>query len=249
MWLLPPGILVLLLMVGVVKWRRWWGRAVVSFCALLLLLLSMAPVRDLITAPLENRYPPLIDSSWPADAATNVAIVVLGGGVQAQAPEYGGRSRLADSTLMRITYAADLARRHPGLLVVSGGNPLQRVQETEGEVMRRRLRTLGIASERIMVEQGARNTWQNAVLIKPMLQAHGVRKIVLVTDAWHMPRAVWCFRQQGIDVIAAPNAYHSTRRHYDLLDWMPDAGTFSDSAQALHEYLGIFYYRLRFNIL
>ncbi|MDX8408908.1 MAG: YdcF family protein [Mariprofundales bacterium] len=242
MWLLPPGILVLLLLVGGLAWRRWWGRAIVGLSSLLLLLLSMTPVRDLITMPLEGRYPPLTDTAWP----TGAAIVVLGGGVQAQAPEYGGRSRLSDSTLMRITYAADLARRHPGLLLVSGGNPLQRAQETEGEVMRRRLRSLGIASKRIIVEQGSLNSWQNALLIRPLLQARGIQKIVLVTDAWHMPRAVWCFMQQGIDVIAAPNAYHSTQRHYDMLDWMPNAGALNDSSQALHEYLGILYYRLRF---
>jgi len=242
LWLLPPGVLVLLLLVGILAWRKRWGRAVVMLATLTLLLLSIAPVSDVIIHPLEYRYSALSDARWPNGAA----MVVLGGGVNAQSPEYDGASTLSEAALQRVTYAADLAKRHPGLVLVTGGNPLARKQEDEGSVMRRRLLSFGIAPQRIVIENGATNTWQNAIRIKPLLTTYAIHRIVLITTALHMPRAVWCFQQQGIDVIAAPNAYHSTQRSYDLLDWMPSVGALRVSSQALHEYLGLLYYRLRF---
>ncbi|MDX8413019.1 MAG: YdcF family protein [Mariprofundales bacterium] len=247
-WILPPGAIVLLLFVGLLAWRRGWGKAAIAAASLLLLLLAMPPVKDQLMRPLEFANPPFDAAQLRPDDA----IVVLGGGVNAHAPEYNGRDFLSQATLMRAAFALSLTKQSAAELWVSGGMPLHDDQQPEGEVMRRWLLDNGVAPARVHAENHSNNTWQNAMLLNPLLLKAGVRRVVLVTTAWHMPRAVWCFRQQfqrnGIVVVSAPCDYSSSQRPYTMLDWMPDAGTFSSSVFALHEYLGLFYYRLRYGV-
>jgi len=248
LWMLPPGILILFLLLGVFAWRYWWGKTFVAVATLLLLLLSITPVKDQLMRPLELANPPLDAAQLRPDDA----IVVLGGGVNAHAPEYNGRDFLSQAALMRADFALSLAKPSTAEIWVSGGTPLRDDQQPEGEVMRRWLLDHGVAPARVHAENHSNNSWQNATNLTPLLVKAGVRRVVLVTTAWHMPRALWCFKQQfqhnGIVVVSAPCDYSSSQRPYTMLDWMPDAGTFSNSVFALHEYLGLFYYRLRYGV-
>jgi len=90
------------------------------------------------------------------------------------------------------------------------------------------------------------NTWENAVSLHRLLQDRGVSRVVLVTNAWHMPRSRWCFEQQGFSVIPAPVDYLTSQRAFDVRGLVPDAGVLADSSLALHEYIGIAWYRMRF---
>jgi len=92
----------------------------------------------------------------------------------------------------------------------------------------------------------ANNTWENATRIKAMLGKRDIGTVVLVTSAWHMPRSVWCFEAQGLQVIAAPVDFVTEKRSYDLRSYLPHWSTLNDSALALHEYLGFLWYRLRY---
>jgi uncharacterized SAM-binding protein YcdF (DUF218 family) len=83
--------------------------------------------------------------------------------------------------------------------------------------------------------------------MKKRLAAKGVNRIVLVTSAWHMPRSVWCFESHGFEVIPAPVDYLTEQEAYDLRSYLPRWTTLSDSGQALHEYLGLLWYRLRYS--
>ena len=215
------------------------------FALIILLLLSLSPIRDLLTRPLEMVYAPL-DSGQirPGDA-----IVVLGGGVNGLAPEYGGADFLSEAALMRVAFALSLARQRDIAVWASGGRPLHEDQQAEAAIMQHWLISNGIDAARVHAENGSQNTWQNAAMLRPLLQAAHIRRVVLVTTAWHMPRAVWCFEQAGIVVVPAPCDYSSSQRRYTVLDWFPDAGVFASSTQALHEYLGLLYYRLRYGVL
>jgi len=244
LWLLPPGILIMIAAIGLIAWRRWWGRGLVVTSLLLLLLLSLSPVRDGLMHPLEFHYPAL-DAT---QVRSGDVIVVLGGGVNRHAPEYGGRDFLSKPALMRAAFALSLAKKSGADVWVSGGAPLHDDQQAEGKIMRRWMIENGLAPTHIHAENGSNNTWQNAALLRPLLAASSVQRVLLVTTAWHMPRAVWSFDQVGIVVVPAPCDYSSPPRSYTLLDWLPDAATFSDSALALHEYLGLFYYRLRYGV-
>jgi len=128
----------------------------------------------------------------------------------------------------------------------TGGAPLTDAAEPEGSVMRRWLLKFGVPARKLFAEAASNNTWENALYMRKLLQAKGVRRVIVVTSAWHMPRAVWCFEAQGFQVIAAPTDYLTEQESYDLRSFLPRWTTLSDSGQALHEYFGLLWYRLRY---
>ncbi len=241
--LLPPGGLILLAVMGLVFWRKWWGRGLVGLALALLWLLSTEPVRDVLTRPLEFEYPALNVADLPAGP---MAIVLLGGGIYEKAPEYGGRDELGRFAMMRTIYAAKIARETGLSVYATGGKSLTHETETEGMVMRRWLIYFGVPRAKVHAEVAANNTWQNALYIEKILKGKGIHRIVLVTSAWHMPRSVWCFRAQGLDVIAAPTDYLTKRSAYDVRSYVPRWNVLAESGDALHEYLGLLWYRLRY---
>lgn len=242
--LLPPGGLIVLGLIGLFCWRKSWGRALVFLSLACLWLLATEPVRDLLISPLENRYAAL----EPDDLAgvENQAIVLLGGGIYERAPEYQGRDSLGPAALMRTVYAADLAGISGLDVYTTGGSVLSEGTEPEGKVMRRRLIRLGVPAEKVHSESESRNTWENAANLKQMLDAAGVEKVVLVTTAWHMPRSIWIFESNGFQVVPAPCNYVASRIPYDIRSYLPHWNKLADSADALHEYLGMLWYRLRY---
>lgn len=242
--LLPPGGLILLAAFGVVFWRRVWGRGLVMLALLMFWALSTEPVRDALTTPLEFAYPALQPSDKNFE---HTAIVLLGGGIYANAPEYGGSDELRSYAMMRTLYAAHVAKRTGLNIYATGGTPLDHgMNDAEGDVMRRWLIRLGVAEDKVFAESHAENTWQNAIYIKDLLAKKGIKDIILVTSAWHIPRSVWCFEAQGFNVIPAPTAYLTSQQDYDMRSFIPRWTVFSDSGQALHEYLGLFWYRLKY---
>ncbi len=242
--LLPPGGLILSGLLGLLFWHRWWARGLVFTSLAVFWLISTGPGRDALLAPLESAYPPLAAmTSFGPDAA----IVLLGGGVYEKAPEYAGRDELSGQALLRTRYAAFLARETGLPVFVSGGAVLSGTTEPEGRIMRRYLMGLGIPAARVHVEAHSQNTWENASRLLPVLRLAGIRRVLLVTSAVHMPRAVWCFRAQGVDVIPAPCAYlGGGRTPRDIRDYVPNWTTLERSSQALHEYLGLIWYGLHY---
>jgi len=247
--LLPPAGLLLLAAIGLMARRKGWGRALLLASLATLWLLSLGSVRDTLTRPLEYRSPALSAQSIAGlarETEGSTAIVLLGGGIQEQAVEYGGANRLQPSAMIRTVYAAWLARQTGLPVYASGGRPLSDASESEGEVMRRQLLEFGLGSEKIHAEQTSENTWQNATHMRQILQARGIGRVVLVTSAWHMPRSRWCFKQQGFRVIAAPTDFLTSQRPHDARGLIPDAGVLAGSSLALHEYLGLVWYHLRY---
>ncbi len=242
--LLPPGGLVLLGSLGLVFWRRRWGRMLAGLALALLWLLSTEPVRDALISPLEQSYAPLDVAALPDDVG---AIVLLGGGIYEKAPEYGGKDALGKYALMRTVYAAELYRATGLPVYPTGGAVLSETTEPEGAVIRRWLVRLGVPAEAVHPETEADNTWENAANVRRMLARAGIHRAILVTSAYHMPRSVAAFRAQGLEVVPAPCAYIAEREPYDLRSFLPRWNVLSDSGDALHEYLGMLWYRLRYN--
>ncbi len=246
--LLPPGGLILLAVVGLVGWKARWGRALVALSLLLFWSLSIEPVRDALLSPLENRYPAFGSepvSTQHINSGTHV-IVLLGGGINEQAPEYGGRDVLSRYALVRTVYAAHLARQTGLHVYTTGGVVLSGTSEPEGLLMQRMLMRLGLPASMIHMETNANNTWENAANLRRILNGKGISRIVLVTTAWHMPRSAWSFEQNGFEVITAPCDYVVKREPYDIRSWLPSWHVMADSADGLHEYMGWLWYRLRY---
>jgi len=94
------------------------------------------------------------------------------------------------------------------------------------------------------VEDAARTTWDNAQLASPLLKQADIERIALVTHAWHLRRAVPLFESQGFDVIPAGTRFARGNIN-SLFDLLPSANGLRDSSFALHEWLGILWYKLR----
>jgi uncharacterized SAM-binding protein YcdF (DUF218 family) len=240
-FLLPAGLVLVLSVLSVLFLRRRKKVAAVFgiAAAALLYLFSIEPVRDLILIPLENRYPPL-SRDIPLE---NERVVILGGGTIPRSPEYDGAS-LSPGAYKRTVYGGILARRHGLEVLTTGGTVLPgKIETPEATAAERLLVETGLPRKRISTETRSTDTWENALYAR---EKTGGGKIVLVTSAYHMPRAIRSFQANGFCVIPAPTDYRGNRHGYTFLSFLPDASVFEESSLGIHEYLGILYYRLRY---
>jgi uncharacterized SAM-binding protein YcdF (DUF218 family) len=195
----------------------------------------------LLMAGLE-KYPALTEIELNTHEAD--AIVLLGTQRYLNAPEYGEDSA-GPSMLMRLRYAAWLARQTGLPVIPSGGFSGNRGNESEARIYADILRAeYNIKVEHL--ETRSQNTWENARYTAQLMKKLGLHKIFLVTDAAHMPRAVYAFEHNGSQIIPAPTGFvSSSRQGYSWLDFMPDSQAMYRTAHALHEYLGLFWYSLK----
>jgi len=237
-FVLPPGFFILCLIALIIfvprKFKYFLGTL-----TLLLYLLSTQPVSDLLLKPLEDAYPPLsedVDTEWPQ------AIVVLGGGIVQGSPEAPeGQDILSADAMKRAVYAFTLRDIFPVPFIFSGGKVFEYDQEPESVAAGNLFEALGLEPERFISEPNSRNTWENARETAKL----GIEKAIMVTSAYHIKRSVYCFENNGISVIPAPTDYKCARGHkYDLLSFLPSNGSLNNSSLALHEYIGLLYYRL-----
>ena len=234
--LLPPLNLILLALAGWLLQRRFprGGKMLTTLSLLLLLLLSVPLVGNSLLRTLETS-PALDAGSIPAADA----IVVLGGGVHFGAPEYGGET-LKHFTLERVRYAARLQRATHLPLLTTGGRPEQGTAEAKlmADVLRDDFNVPTTWQEGL-----SNTTAQNATLSARILLPAGKRRILLVTHAWHMARAVPTFRKAGFEVIPAPTMALSNKPH-NVFDLIPSVAGLLRSYYALHEWLGLAWYTL-----
>lgn len=235
--LTPPGLALWPLLLGLVLWRRRAAAlGLIALSALLLYALSSPLLVRPLVELLEGQYPPL--RRIPTEAQ---AIVVLGAGRRLYAPEFGGGDTVNAWALERLRYAAWLQRRSGlPLMAAGGGEPGRRRSEAE---LSRPLLEAELGVPVTWLETTSLNTYENAREAARILRPAGIRRVIVVTHAMHMPRAVWSFRRVGLEPIAAPTAYAGRGRPPG--PW-PDARAQAEAAFALHELWGLLYYRLRY---
>jgi uncharacterized SAM-binding protein YcdF (DUF218 family) len=242
--LLAPGMLLVTgLAIGVVLlWsKRGWhaGRILLSTLLLGLLILLATPLQPWLTETLENRFP----ANPPLPERID-GIVILGGAVDPVISRSRQRISLNDAA-ERLTAGALLAKAHPEAVVVySGGNadPLH-PDPAEAPLAGALLMDLGVSPEHLRIEGESRNSYENALFSQRLVAPSSGENWLLVTSARHMPRAVGIFRRLNWPVIAYPVDYQSG----GTMEWtnvdipMLRLRLF---AQALHEWLGLVFYRL-----
>jgi uncharacterized SAM-binding protein YcdF (DUF218 family) len=235
-WLLPPGFVLVMLLAALLLARRrpWLARGLAAFSFIALYALSTPYVAGQLRQWLEPApRDPLADKSGEA-------IVILGGGTYVNAPEYGVDTPSME-TLVRLRYGAHLYRALKKPVLVTGGTVYGNIPEavTMKSVLDREFQV-----PVQWVEQASRNTMENARLSYGVLNTAGIRRIYLVTQAWHMPRAQLAFQHYGFEVIPAGTAYE-TRFQLTLLDFLPNASALLNSSRVFHEVIGIGWYHLR----
>jgi uncharacterized SAM-binding protein YcdF (DUF218 family) len=236
--LLPPLSLILLLAAGLFIHRRHprLAMSLILLATTALYAMSTPWVSHLLLKTLEISRPLVADATTKADA-----IVVLGGGRRIGSAEYGSDT-LNGISLERLRYAARLYRSSGLPILVTGGKPGGGAL-AEGRIMQHILQSeYGIPTR--WVEDAALTSWDNAHLSAQLLKPSGVQRVLLVTHAWHLRRTVPLFEAQGLSVIPAGIQFSSTRIN-SILDCLPTPAGLRDSTFALHEWLGILWYKLR----
>lgn len=245
--ILPPGLQIILLGLGLylVYASRGIGRkqklgygflcgGLISF-VLLSLPIVVAGMFQLLEI-----HPPL--SRPQLDQFDGQVIVVLSAGRDSQAPEWQ-RDVSGPHTAMRLRYAAHLQRQMEIPLLLSGGGKGQ-YGLSMAEIMARDLaQQYGIEVD--WIEPKSRTTWENAKYSSEILKGKGVSRVILVTQAWHMPRAVLAFQHFGLQVLPASTGYYKNFATPGVRRYLPDAHSFYIARIALHEYVGVLVYKLR----
>ena len=222
------------------RWR-WIAKLAAMLGALWIGVFSLPVVADQLRLSLEGHFPEQPAGQLPqADA-----VVVLGGAVQPSMAAAGYPN--LGAAVDRVWHAARIY--HAGRaqrVIVSGGNlPWDGSAISEAASIRSLLVELGVPEGAIVLEQLSRTTRENALFTKELLEAVGLKRVLLVSSALHMRRALGTFRALGVDALPAPTDFEATRRDRQVLDWLPDAEALAASSRALKEYLGYLVYRWR----
>lgn len=241
-FVLRPGTLALLLaLVGLLL--LWRGRRAGRWPLLVGLgfyLVALAtPLPPLLLMPLEGRFP------RPAVAPAHVdGVIVLGGAVDQTLTEAHGIPAL-NGAAERMTELIVLARRYPAArLVFTGGQgSLVHGELSEADVARALWTEMGVPADRVQYEDRSRNTFQNAVLTRAMVQPKPGEVWLLVTSASHMPRSIGVFRKAGWEVLAWPVNYRTGNSFAALYD-APFPERLGQVESALREWIGLAAYWL-----
>jgi uncharacterized SAM-binding protein YcdF (DUF218 family) len=249
----PLGFASLLLLLSLfLVWKRPRAAAAAILTAFMVLWLSSNTVTTRwLVQSLEWQNIP----SGPLPTAD--AIVVLGGATRPQVPPrpWVEVQEAGD----RILYGAYLYKENKAPLLVLSGGWITWMGESSGQKgseaaeMADIVEAMGVPSSAIVIEPDSKTTYENAVNVKPLLEDRGVRQILLVTSAVHMPRSMAIFKRLGIQAIAAPTDFLFTDPQYDspamlqkvALDLLPNPEYLFQTTRALKEYIGIAVYRLK----
>jgi uncharacterized SAM-binding protein YcdF (DUF218 family) len=237
----PNNMALLLAVLGfVLVWRgRRFGRWPLALGLGWYSAVFALPVAAFLTLPLEERF-----ARPPAPPAEVAGIVVLGGAVEQWLTEAHGIPAL-NGAAERMTEAVSLARRHPQARIVFTGGTSAVIPggPTEADTARRLFADLGLAAERLVFESESRNTHENAVLTRRLVQPRDGETWLLITSASHMPRAVGCFREAGFRVTPWPVNY-TTARDPSFWWYGPFPTRLNQAEWALREWIGLVAYRL-----
>jgi uncharacterized SAM-binding protein YcdF (DUF218 family) len=218
---------------------RWWprvGRSLATAALVLLLLLSVPAVARLFIYPLE-RFAPALASPYNTGAE---AIVVLAAGRMINAPEYGGKDVPDYIALPRLRYAARLHHETGLPILVSGGGGTEPLSVGMARALENDFK-----APVSWIEWRSSNTAENAQFSTRILRNEGVNRILLVTDAMHMPRAAMAFASRGVEVIPAPTVFFSSGQLRPL-HFIPSAEGLRRSHYAIYEWMGLIWYRLQY---
>lgn len=238
-FLFPYPLFMVLALLAAWKMKRgWFRRAFVLVWTVLAATSSYAVAAPLVRS-LESRYSPM----RIADAPQADAIVVLSGMVTPLVPS-AGEPEFSDA-VDRIIAGRSLFRagKAPLVIVTGGSGLLSQAGEPEAVTLRRWLIAEQIPGTAVIEESASRNTAENAAETAKIAQARGIRRIILVTSAFHMLRSQMCFEKAGFEVIPFAVDYKIPESFPGLEAAIPHPAGVVLSGIALKEYAGIAAYR------
>ncbi len=244
----PLGLVSLLLILIIfLSWKqRSWIQLPAALSLIIILVCGNIWVSQALMRSLEWQNLP------PAEMPKAEAIVILGGGI---APATYPRSMPEVSEAGdRVLYGAKLYRDGKAPLVIASGGRIEWLGggSPEAEDMATLLEMMGVPQSAIIEEPDSLNTYENGVNVQKILKQQGIKEVLLVTSAFHMPRSRRIFEKLGVNVIPAPTDFSITKdtnANFDLRQVLiylfPDTASLNQTVIALKEYLGLFIYSLK----
>jgi uncharacterized SAM-binding protein YcdF (DUF218 family) len=239
--LMPPMCFLIATPIGAII-AFWWRRTGLTI-ALLSSLLLYACCTQFVSERLLNLVESQVPPASAAALADAQAIAVLSGDVYHGKPG-GVPDDVGLLTLERLRLAASLYHAHPLPILVTGGVEGNNAESSAALMADTLQQDYGIKTA--WLEEHADNTYQNGAFSATILKANNISRVIVVTEAWHLPRAVWSFAHAGMIAIPAPAERTYITGGLDWNELEADYGSFAKSFYALHELLGLAYYRLRY---
>jgi uncharacterized SAM-binding protein YcdF (DUF218 family) len=247
----PVGLASLLVIAGLLFRNRKRLRNSLLITAILILWIGGNHwVAFGLARSLEWQYLPL------KDIPSADAIVVLGGATE---PAQFPRSTVElNSAGDRVIYAADLYKQGKAANILLSGGSISwldsRTTSTPADEMASIMEMVGVPKDALWLQTASQNTHEDAVFSLELLKQKGIKRILLVTSAMHMPRAMALFKNHGVEVIPAPTDYTVTQAGWDdlqvlnvqsiLINLIPNNSSISLTSNVLKEYIGMLVYHL-----
>ena len=242
--LAQPGIFCLTLIAGGLilgRWRRGTGLWLAATGLFALAIISLSPLPRVLIYPLEQQFASV---AKPKPGDQFAGIILLGGFEEDVISRERGGLEVNESG-ERMLETLLLARRLPDAKIIFAGGSQNTSEHGGSSAVARYLADSGIASERVVIEPNSRTTQENAQFLKQMLHPKPDERFVLVTSAFHMPRAVGVFRAAGFDVVPDQVDYRTPLSSGEF--WEPysiPADGLRTADHALKEWVGLVAYRL-----
>ena len=233
----PLGLLISLMLLAILLRRQW-----PVYWALLILLVCSFPLTALsIWVGLESEYQYQPPTTLPKADAVLVLSGMLGGfeTQDGYVTEWGDPDRFLVGLQLVKLGKADRLIFTRGQMPWSDSPP-------EGEMLKQKALEMGISSDQILLTSIASNTAEESLAVKELMAEHGLTKIILVTSSFHLPRAKLLFDKAGVDTYPYPTDFKAASRDVTWLHFIPSADAFSDTSNGIREYIGRFYYWLKF---
>ena len=215
---------------------RAWGVLGIA----LLYVFSFEPVPTYLWATLEDSAENTVRKDETYDA-----VILLGGLLDEGSFKRTGRRSYNDNVDRLLATFEMLRSGRAKYVIISGGSPSTTIENAEARILRDQLVLWGIESERVLFEDLSRNTRENAVYSKKMAEERGFTKLILVTSAFHMKRALGCFRAVGLPVDTLPVDYRANPVVFAPYMLIPRSHFLNDSCVAIREFAGRAIYRMR----
>jgi uncharacterized SAM-binding protein YcdF (DUF218 family) len=240
---LPSNLVVALGLTGLALMLTRFARAGLGLAVASLLVLAVAgwsPLGNLLMLPLEERFP-----AWDPARGAPDGIIVLGGAIDIQASVARGVPELNEAA-ERMTAAVELAQKFPAARIVFSGGEATLILggANEADFALAFFESLGMPHERLLLENRSRNTFENAAFSKVLAQPKPGERWLLVTSAYHMPRAVGVFRAVGFAVEPYPVDWRTPGAAGAAMPFSSIADGLKRTDAASREWIGLFVYRL-----
>jgi len=247
LWLfvMPGNLLLLLLTFGLLMTassdttKRAIGQRLSFIVTFVFLLVAIFPVGNWLLLPLENRFPVLVPT-------TQISGIIMLAGDEDGALTEKRQTPVVGASAPRYIAFASLARQYPDAKLVFLGstnamNPDNEI--TNRKIAKQVLSGLGLSAEKVIYEDKSRNTNENALFGSIIVKPRPEQRWILVTSAYHMPRAVATFRKAGWNIVPSPTDFRTTGE----MSFMPSfefGGHLRALNLAIHEYMGLLVYRI-----